>query len=138
MRKFYFRLQKVLEYRELQENWAKDAYLAAKSARIQSETELAHIKARHAQAQKTRTVDLNERRMLETYLAKLLEDICSQQSVIEILAGEEEHARNEWLETKKKKEALLKLREAAEIEWTKAENFQEQKDLDEWSTRRAA
>ena len=139
MHRFQFRLQRVLEYRHLQESWAKDAYLAAKKSRSQAESELAARASKKTEAQTFTAKNLEERRTLENYLAKLADDIESQKSVVEILKTEESAARGEWVEAKKKRQALTKLRDAAEIEWQKLEAQAEQKGLDEWSsTRRAA
>ena len=43
MAKFDFRLEKLFEYRQLQEKWAKDEYLACMAKRIEGEDEVQRI-----------------------------------------------------------------------------------------------
>ena len=136
MRKFAFRLQRVLDYRELQEGWAQDAFLEAKASRISAEAELADIEDRRERAHRSHSPSVEHMRNLELFLAKLTDDIEAQESVISILKGEEEKAHQEWLEARKNRKALDKLKEQAEDEWRKGIEKEETKLLDDWTSAR--
>lgn len=139
MVRFRFRLQRVLEYRAMQEEWAKDAYLQAKARRIKADADLDDIQTRRSEAQSVQARTVQQRRTQEDYLSRLAEEIEQQKSLIQVLSGEEAIAEQEWLEAKRNHEALAKLREAAEEEWAKQAEQEEQKGLDDWtSSRRAA
>jgi flagellar export protein FliJ len=138
MQAFKFRLQRVLEYRELQEGWAKDAYREARSQLSQAEAELAQLFKRQAGAQAVPTETLDQRLTLDQYLKRVEDEIAAQQTVIDILSAEEEKAKNEWLEAKRNCEAMAKLRETAEALWQSEADAEEQKELDDWATTRRA
>ena len=60
MAKFKFRLEKLLEYRRLQEKWAKDAYLATVARRVEAEVEIESLKRRRNLATGSRPCALDE------------------------------------------------------------------------------
>lgn len=138
MRKFKFRLEQVLNYRVLQETWAKDAFLAAKRARLSAEEKVAKLAKKHSMAQSKTCSKLEDRVALEAYLSRLTEEISAEQAIADILLAEEEKARSEWTTAKQNRQALTKLKTAAEIEWAKEQALQEGKQLDEWSSSRRA
>ncbi|MCH8273673.1 MAG: flagellar export protein FliJ [Armatimonadetes bacterium] len=138
MRKFEFRLQRVLEYRELQEGWAKEAYLGAQAARLRAEDDLAKLRGRREDALLTSAPSLVEIRDLDRYLSRLEDEIEEQKSVVEILKADEEKALHEWTEARKNLKALQKLRDSAQTEWQRQADREEQKSLDDWTSMRRA
>jgi flagellar FliJ protein len=139
MRSFRFRLEKLLEYRRLQEKWAKDEFLSCRAKRIEGENEIDRLKQRRAQAMRTTYPTLSERRSQEAFASRLDDERRAVESAVAVLAGEEEVARQKWLSVRKDAEALQKLREKDHELWTIEEQRRVQRDLDEWTiTRRAS
>ncbi len=139
MRKFSFRLAKLLEYRRLQEKWAKDEFLSCRAKRIEGENEISRLKDQRMQAMQTTYKSLEERKAQQIYANRLEDDKRSVEAAVAVLAGEEEVARQKWFRVRKDAEALEKLREKDLELWTLDERREVQKDLDEWTiTRRAS
>lgn len=139
MRRFSFRLEKIMEYRDLRESWAKDAYLAARKARFDAEAERARIVARRELALHCHPKTLEDSISLEQFVSRLDIEVENANSILSILLQEEEQARCEWVEAKIAAEALHKLRERACEEWQIELNREEQKVLDDWTqSRRSA
>ena len=139
MRKFTFRLAKLLEYRRLQEKWAKDEFLSCRAKRIEGENEIARLKDKRKQAMQKTYPTLEERKAQQVYTNKLDDDKRAVEAAVAVLAGEEEMARLKWLKVRKDAEALQKLEEKDLALWSLEERRQVQKDLDEWTiTRRAS
>ena len=136
---FDFRLQRVLQYREMQEQWAKDAYLAAKAARVHSEETLDGIRERRNYLLESTPTDLDSRRALEHTLIHFDDQDRAQQSIIAILATEETNALAAWQSQKRELDTIGNLREHAHEAWKLDEDRKEQAALDEWAvTRRTA
>ena len=138
MTKFRFRLQQLLEYRRLQEKWAKDAYMEAVSRRIQAETEVEFVKSRRSLAQKSHPNGLQELVSLDTYLTKLDDDQRAQETALSVVLDEVESALQEWTTAKQNAAAIEKLRESEYSDWKRTLERKEQSDLDEWSSQRRA
>lgn len=138
MRKFTFRLEKVLEYRRLEEGWAKDAYRQAQSARMEGDAALARIGERRVTLLAQPVLSLPERRELESMLERLDGEEDVQRSVLAELMDEEAKAYTDWIERKQDLQALEKLRARAHDEWLLQANRKEQEALDEWSVLRRA
>jgi flagellar FliJ protein len=136
MRKFEFRLQKVLDYREMVEEWAKEAYLEKQVERRRAEDDLADIETHRLQLCKTDLRTLDDRIALQRVFDKLDDDERHGRTVLQVLEAEEEALRNEWIAKKQEAEALRKLREKAVQDWIVEANREEQRDLDEWSSMR--
>lgn len=136
MANFQFRLQRVLEYREMQEGWAKDAYIEARGARLEVEATITAIRVRRAEALDGNPESLDERMTLERYVQQLDEEVRTQNQVVEILAEEEGKALMVWQERKQELEAMNKLREHLFAEFQVEEKHQEQVELDEWTITR--
>jgi flagellar export protein FliJ len=132
---FEFRLQRVLDYRELQEGWAKDALMAARASRLQAEATLVQM-ANEKQDALSPQGDIRRLISLESYVALLEDRIASQESVIAILSDEEQKAHADWNEARTALKSLLKLRERAELEWQQEMQSAEQSLLDEWTQSR--
>ena len=139
MRKYKFRLAKLLEYRRLQEKWAKDELLSCHARRIEGENEIDRLKTARTEAMHKTYATLEERRAQEAYVARLEDDRRAVEAAVVVLAGEEELARLKWLQVRTDAEALEKLKERDFAGWTVEEQRRVQSDLDEWAvTRRAA
>ncbi len=139
MRRFEFRLEKVLAYRCLQEEWAKEALREAQAALGEAEIELTRIERERAAALLKKPKSIEAMIDLESYVAKLEDDAEAQKSVISILEDEVERARLEYLEAKRAVETMEKLKQRELEEWEAELNREEQKSLDDWtSTRRPA
>lgn len=133
MRKFVFHLQKVLDYRRLVEEWARDAYLEARVKRLEAEAELEAIRARREEALRSDASTVAERLDLERYLQRLDDEEQAQRTVIAVLEEEEEKARLEWMERKRDAEALQKLHDRRRAEHELEEARRQQAELDEWA-----
>jgi flagellar protein FliJ len=133
---FQFRLQRVLEYREMEEKWAKDHFLEKQAARFEAESELNEID----KARRTYLVmgadDLTQRRELELRLQKLDDNERAQRLLIYTLQEEEEDARAIWLDKRQDKSIMEKLRERAHEEFKAILEKREQNALDEFATQR--
>ena len=139
MAKFKFRLEKLLEYRRLQEKWAKDEFLACRAKRIEGENEIDRLKDRRMAAFGKTYGSLEERRAQEAFAGRLDDERRAIEAAVAVLAGEEEIARQKWLNVRKDAEALEKLKEKDQGLWSVEEERKVQRDLDEWTiTRRAA
>ena len=133
---FAFSLQKVLDYRRLEEGWARDAFRAAQAARFEAEVDLEKLRARRQSFVADPNPSLDQRRDLEACHAALDRDEASARERLAAREADEAKAREEWRACRVSAEALAKLREAALEEWRKEEERREQADLDEWAVLR--
>jgi flagellar export protein FliJ len=133
MKKFSFRLQKVLEYREAMEHWAQEAYLDTRVARLEGEAALLEVRQRRTAALDQTPAGLAERRHLELFLQSIDDDELAKQTIIDVLQAEEDKALDVWHEKKRELETIIKLRDKAHEEWQLDANRKEQAELDEWS-----
>src|SRR6185436_9530062 len=92
MKKFKFRLQKVLEYREAMEHWAQEAYLDTRVARLEGEAALLEVQNRRSAALQQSAGTLDERKMLELTLKTMDDDERGKETIVEVLRTEEEKA----------------------------------------------
>jgi flagellar FliJ protein len=133
---FKFRLQRVLEYREMEEKWAKDHFLEKQAARFEAESELAEIDRTRKAYLGMGADDLTQRRELEIRLQKLDDCERAQRLLIYTLQEEEDEARAIWLDKRQEKSVMEKLRERAHDEFKVLIEKQEQQALDEFATQR--
>lgn len=140
MNRFEFRLERVLEYRRLTEGWAKDAYLEARSRRLEAENVLKSIAERRAAALAAHPASVEHLRSIEAYLERLDNDERAGLAALSVLEQEEVRSRDVWRDKKKDAEIVEKLRTQREDEWKVDVARAEQSALDEWATmrRRAA
>lgn len=138
MAKFKFRLEKLLEYRRLQEGWAKDAYLVALARQHEAESLLASTETRKSRAMASHPSGLDERRSLDSYLTRLDDEIRAHEAAISVVTDEAVAALEEYQNAKKEASVIEKLRETRLAEWKLAQSRKEQADLDEWATQRRA
>ena len=133
---FAFSLQRVLDYRRLEEEWAQEAFRLARAARAEAEEELLHLQARREGLLAHDAASLAARMDLDACHAALDLDVESAQNRLAHLANDEARAAAEWRECRVAAEALAKLRESAHGEWLREESRREQADLDEWAVLR--
>jgi flagellar protein FliJ len=136
MKKFKFRLQKVMEYREAMEHWAQEAYLDTRVARLEGENALRDVQNRRSVALKQTADTLDDRKSLELMLASIDDDEKAKDTVVEILKTEEAKAFEVWQEKKRELETMVKLRDKALEEWQLEATRHEQAELDEWAVLR--
>ncbi|MBL8087808.1 MAG: flagellar FliJ family protein [Chthonomonas sp.] len=136
MRKFEFRLQKVLEYRLLVEGWAKDAYLEAQQKLLEAEKTLQTMGDRHQTALVLKPATIDEIVVNEAFLQRLEDEMDMQRSLIGILDSGVESARLTWLEKRREAETLQNMRDEAHAEYTLEVNRFEQAEADEWAVLR--
>ena len=79
---------------------------------------------------------LPDRLAHEAHLDRLDAEQSALEAAVSVLLGEEESARDAWIETKQNLEALEKLREKDYQEWQLVEGRREQAALDEWAVLR--
>lgn len=138
MSKFTFRLQRVLEYRQLQEQWAKDAYLECVAKQLEAEQEIEAILRRRSDSLQSRPCAFDERQTLDSYVTRLEDEVRAAHVTRDILIEEVEVALQEWIKAKQDAEAMSKLRETELDAWNLDERRREQSELDEWSVMRRA
>jgi flagellar protein FliJ len=136
MRKFRFRLQKVLEYRQTLEEKAKEAFLEARKQRLGAEAGIDHIHERRMSLLLKGAKSLEARLALELALVRTDDDERAQRAAIAVLADEEEQALVHWTHRRQDVEALNKLRDKALAEWTLESSRKEQSAMDEWAVQR--
>ncbi|MEQ1822874.1 MAG: flagellar FliJ family protein [Fimbriimonadaceae bacterium] len=139
MKNFDFRLQKVLEYREMLEKWSKDTYLDARAARLEAEVGLSGIDSQRESLLADTSIDnLEDIQTIDLRLNLLDNKALHQQTIIQVLRAEEQQSLESWTEKKQELEALVKLKEKAYAEWEKEMGRTEQLALDEWTNHRRA
>ena len=136
MRKFAFRLQQVLEYREMTEKWAEDAYREAQSRRMTEEEAIAETQRSRQGILACRPASVQEFRNLESYLERL-DDLEQQQTMtLAILQQDEEKAKQEWIEKRRDAEVMRKLYEREYQAWLVAAEKKAQAEIDEIAIQR--
>ena len=138
MKKFSFRLQKVMDFREAMESLAKDAYLDARAKRLEVEALVANIETRRQEILSEPCTHIDALQSIDALMIRLDDEVRAQQAVISVLTDEEEHRLAEWTRAKQEFEALVKLRDKALGAYQKEVELEEQKELDEWATSRRA
>ena len=136
MSSFAFQLQKVFEYRELEEGWAKDNFLAKHVSRMEAENELFQLEDDRKFLLSAGADDLGARMDLEIRIQKLDDHERALRILIHQLTLEEEKARDEWILRKQDKSVLEKLRDKAYNAWLFRQNKLEQLALDEWAVQK--
>ena len=136
MKTFKFRLQKVLEYREAMEQYAQNAYLDSRLARLEADAELLNVDDKRKAMIAGTGNDLSERLALEAKLIALADEEREKQIVAHLLTAEEEKALQNWHEKKRELDALVKLRDRALEEYLLDGTRREQAELDEWAVLR--
>jgi flagellar export protein FliJ len=139
MRKFRFRLQRVLNFRKSQEQVKKFAYLYAVAERQRAEAYLFALKIRRDEClahSSDQPLNVIQRQELQEYIARLEAKIEEQKALIHVLKEDENRAREKWNEARKASRVLLRLKEHAYAQWQQEANREEQKQLDEFANSR--
>jgi flagellar protein FliJ len=139
MKKFNFRLQKVMDFREAMESLAKDAYLDSRAKRLEAEALITNIEVRRHELLQEPCTTIEMHQTMDALMIRLDDEVRAQTTIITVLKDEEEKCLEHWQKAKQDFEALVKLSEKAQEAHQKEMELEEQKQLDEWSvTRRAA
>lgn len=138
MRKFEFRLEKVLDYRRLLEDQAKNLYLEAKINRLEAERVFDQIDQKRASMMAGNLSTVEARIALEHMHARLDDEVLQQRTIVDLLQQEEEAKRIDWVEKQRELKALENLREDALTDWKYELEKHEQAELDEWASQRRA
>jgi flagellar export protein FliJ len=136
MPKFQFRLDRVLGFRQLQEKWAREAYLAARAERLEAEDEAHQIETRKLGLLGDSALSLSSRMALEMALNRLDDDFRAQREVVGVLESEEDRLHDLWVASKSELESIEKLRVKKKEEWSVEEGRRLQTELDEWAVTR--
>ncbi len=136
MAQFQFRLQKVLEYRELLEKWAKEAYLEARAKLVAAEQDIVNLDTKRKELLLESLTTLDDHIALEQTINSLDDKENELRLVVQTLLHDEEVAMAEWAESKRELEAMTKMREKAQEAWELEETRREQAALDEWASQR--
>ena len=135
-----FRLQKVLEVRELiEENRQKDFADAKQNLKIENEKLAQLEKKRDGFTRSMNTVkkaEVSQFRSNQTYLETLNQAVTDKHETIAVLEKDEETKRQQLLEASKNRKALEKLKERKEVEVIHEENKIEQDFIDEIAMQR--
>ena len=120
MKRFSFRMQKVLEYRRMVEDWAKTAYTESQARLLSAQGDLQGMHLKREQVLRSPwEPTIEARQNLDAYLERL-----------------EDEARAEWLLARQEAEAMQKLRDKALEEWQIEINRAEQREMDEFANNR--
>lgn len=138
MPKFSFRLQKVLEYREMEEGWAKDTYVAAQSARAEKQADIKKLIAHRTAIVSQPANSIESRLHLQRVMERIDDEERVERSVLAVLENEEFDAQAAWNVKRQAVKAIERLRENALEAWKLDEERREQADLDEWAVMRRA
>lgn len=136
MRKFRFRLQKVLEYRIKMEEQAYQRLQETIRKRVLHENAIHAMKSEwRTAASQASSEQPEEWQRREAYLETLQWRIAEMEEVLPLYLQEEAHAREAYLEMRRARESLSKLHERAYSEHRKELESENQKILDEWARR---
>ena len=136
MPKFSFRLQKVLEFREMEEGWAKDAYLAAQNAVAEKQTDIRNLILHRTRLVSVPAATIDARLHLERVMERIDDEERAERAALAILENEELAAHANWNARRQAVKAIDRLRENALETWKQDEERREQADLDEWAVLR--
>lgn len=138
MPKFSFRLQKVLEFREMEEGAAKDVFVAAQNARADKQGEIRRLIEYRSGIVAQTPNTLDARMHLERVMERIDDEERAQRAALAILENEEVSTQNAWNLKRQAVKAIEKLRESALEQWKLEEERREQANLDEWAVLRRA
>lgn len=138
MRKFEFRLERVLDYRRTLEETAKTEFLEAQARRIELDAQIDELR-RGRRSKLVEAVDgVLDRQALDLWLMRSDVEESHLRVAQDILVQEEDAAKERWIVCRMEAEVLAKLREKAHAEYLLQAERHEQAGLDEWATMRRA
>lgn len=136
MEKFQFSLEKVLDYRWLQEQDAKRAYASAQKALNEQESILQQIKKEKNELMEIRETTINRMQVQQWYLLDLNQRLVATTQTIQEMRQYVATALQNYITAQKERKILEKLSEKQLEEYQLAANREEQKMLDEMASRR--
>lgn len=144
MRKYAFKLQKVLDFRETRERLAQENLAEATREHLKGQAALDEMKARKARLLRDigeaedGLVNLRQVRLCLDYLRFLLQKIDHKTDEVLALAQVVEQRREELIETSRDKETIEKVKERDFAEYVALMRTLEQKFIDDVATTKAA
>lgn len=138
MRSFRFRLARILELRQGEEQDALVALATATRRVEEAEAGLELARRRLEQEAAKACGSLVERLEKEGWVARLEDELAACRVVRGVVQGELEAARSAWLECRTRRRALEALRERDEAAYRKEAARKEQKASDEHASLRRA
>ncbi|KAF1302011.1 flagellar export protein FliJ [Enterococcus saccharolyticus] len=136
MEKFQFSLEKVLDYRWLQEQDAKRVYASAQKALNEQESILQQIKQEKNELMEIRETTVNRMQVQQWYLLDLNQRLVATTQTIQEMRQYVATALQNYITAQKERKILEKLSEKQLEEYQLAANREEQKMLDEMASRR--
>uniref|UniRef100_UPI00403F7DBB flagellar export protein FliJ n=1 Tax=Candidatus Enterococcus willemsii TaxID=1857215 RepID=UPI00403F7DBB len=136
MEKFQFSLEKVLDYRWLQEQDAKRVYASAQKALNEQESILQQIKQEKNELMEIRETTVNRMQVQQWYLLDLNQRLVATTQTIQEMRQYVATALQNYITAQKERKILEKLSEKQLEEYQLVANREEQKMLDEMASRR--
>ncbi|WP_414840643.1 flagellar export protein FliJ [Enterococcus saccharolyticus] len=136
MEKFQFSLEKILDYRWIQENEAKREYASAQKALNEQEEIFKQIIEEKGELMEIRETTVNRMQIQQWYLLDLNQKLSETMQAINELRGFVEMKLQVYIAAQKERKILEKLSEKQFVEHQIAINREEQKMLDEMANRK--
>ncbi|MCC6445225.1 MAG: flagellar export protein FliJ [Armatimonadetes bacterium] len=140
MRKFRFRFEQVLEFREIQERLAQERFAEALSAQREAEERLEEMRRYHRESLDTLSgvhqgiLDIRAVSAYEHYREALESVIAVQTERVRALAEATEEKRKSFVEALKNRKVMDKMKEHERLEYLSFIQKVEQNFLDEIAT----
>lgn len=135
---FKFRLQTVLDLRQMALEEAERNFGIARSKREDAQRDLEGVHQILDQLKRKNPHSFQSRVDSIAYADRLQDETRALLSTIGVLETEEAEAHAAWMEAKKEVKTIEKLREKALAEYQLDETRREQAEIDEWATLRGA
>lgn len=138
MKKFVFKLDRILSYRELIQDEKKKNLILKNQILFQEEERLKYLEeeVKNNKLLDEGELDIDTLILIKQYAVYLSEEIDRQRQVIEKAKENVEIAKNEYLEASKDAKALQILKEKQATEYKKILLKEEEKELDSMATER--
>ncbi|MGX7195978.1 flagellar export protein FliJ [Enterococcus olivae] len=136
MGKFQFSLEKILDYRWIQEQEAKRAYASAQQALNEQEDLFQQISQEKNALMDVREHTVNRMQIQQWYLLDLNQKLLTTAQTIAEMTSFVESKLQTYIEAQKERKILEKLSEKQLAEHQLAMNREEQKMLDEMANRK--
>ncbi len=136
MEKFQFSLEKILDYRWIQENEAKREYASAQKALNEQEEILKQLIAEKGELMEIRETTVNRMQIQQWYLLDLNQKLTETVQTINEFKRFVELKLQAYITAQKERKVLEKLSEKQMAEHQLAVNREEQKMLDEMANRK--
>ena len=139
MKKFKFRLEKVLQFRRIVKDEKKRLFMEALASLQSAEARLEFLESERLRPYVTEgtIISSNDLFLSGLYGAKLVEAIAWQRIAVKECNDKAEEARAEFIEASKEVEVLEKLKEKRQNEYNEHVSKEEGKFLDELAVQRA-